>query len=367
MKKSLSTAILAAFLLLKPSPVASSPGDWFPEQIQCKYHCEQEFCLAVNPPLDEDVDLSEPTKYLPSRSSVSPRFLDRLLLWDCESLCDYECQQLTTSMLQKRIANGASDERLVQFHGKWPFVRVLYMQEFWSTLFSVGNFIPHFLALFKLNKVAQKNSSNDILLSNYRLVAVMGCFAWFFSAVFHFRDLLITEKLDYFFAGGTVLSGFYAVSMRLLLGNDKQKQKRYGFAGFLVCILIFSAHILRLYFDWSYTYNMRFNIFFGLLQYIMLITLGITNYLKHRNNKYLSLYKLSITPIMLVVFTGLSMSFELFDIFIPEIQLDSHAIWHGLTIWPSFKLYEFFIADYTALVRGSRRGFQSGEGPKRDS
>lgn len=359
MVSTLHIAVLSGFLL-NPMLVASSPGDWIPEQIQCKYHCEKQYCPVVNPPLDEDVDVSLKPRFFPQRQSISPDFVDKLLHWDCESLCDYQCQQLTTSMLQEQIDQG-TEEKLVQFHGKWPFTRVFYIQEFWSVLFSLGNFVPHLLSFFKLNKINKKLDHDNLLINNYRLVAIMGCCAWFFSSVFHFRDLLVTEKLDYFFAGGTVLSGFYAISMRVFLGADREKHKKYGLIGFFFCVLVFSMHVLRLYIDWSYTYNMRFNICFGILQYIMLITLGVQNYIRYRGNKYLNVFKISFTPIFLVFFTGLSMSFEMFDIFISSWQLDSHAIWHGLTIWPTFKLYEFFIEDFKALMSSSR-----GESDRKD-
>ncbi|XBW37393.1 hypothetical protein QEN19_002973 [Hanseniaspora menglaensis] len=363
MKFSFSFSFITA-VLLKPIFIASSPGDWYPEQIQCKYHCEERYCLETKPPLDEDVDMNEEPLFVPLQSSITPNFIDSFLLWDCESLCDYKCQQLTTEYLQKKRKMDKSNEKLVQFHGKWPFTRVFYIQEFWSTIFSIGNFIPHFAALRKLNKINASDGKPNLLIKNYKLVAIMGSCAWTFSAIFHFRDILITEKLDYFFAGGTVLSGFYAISMRVVVGGDKRKQKKYGLIGFLICSVIFFAHVLKLYIDWSYTYNMRFNIFFGILQYIMLITVGVNNYFKYRNSKYLNVFKLSATPVLLVLFTGASMSFELFDIFIPQLQLDSHAIWHGLTIWPSFKLYEFFIEDFIALSKNDNRS-EKAQFPKR--
>lgn len=326
---------------------AGSVGDWYPEQIQCKYHCEVDNCEYQSSIPDEDVDLSS-YLYKPLPSQVQPDFIDRLLFWDCVSLCDYQCQQLTTDMIISRMER--TNEQIVQFHGKWPFVRTLYIQEFWSTIFSIGNFIPHFLAHKRLSNIKTQKKGH-LLINNYKLVTTMGSLAWLFSTIFHFRDTLLTERLDYFFAGGTVLAGFYACTMRFLLGGDIHKHKKYGLLGLSICLLIFAAHVLRLYLDWSYTYNMRFNIAFGVLQYMMLITIAAKNYHTYRNNRYVSIFKVSVLPVLLVVGTSLSMSFELFDIFIPWLQLDSHAIWHGLTILPSFYLYEFFIEDYKALMR----------------
>ncbi|CDO92749.1 unnamed protein product [Kluyveromyces dobzhanskii CBS 2104] len=183
-------------------------------------------------------------------------------------------------------------------------------------------------------------------LLNYQFIAVAGMLAWICSSVFHTRDLIITEKLDYFFAGATVLAGFHAVFYRVL---RLDMHPRIGKLFTAFTFVIFSGHILRLYLDWSYTYNMRFNIFFGLLQYVMLITVAILNYQRLSTSRAHLIYDLTIVPIGLVVFTGVAMSSELFDFFNYDWQIDSHAIWHALTVLPSFYLYRFFLKDYNFL------------------
>ena len=57
----------------------------------------------------------------------------RLLGWNCELNCDYQCQRIITG---ERIKNH---EEIYQFHGKWPFLRVLGIQELTSVVMSLGN------------------------------------------------------------------------------------------------------------------------------------------------------------------------------------------------------------------------------------
>ena len=62
-----------------------------------------------------------------------------IMWWSCEENCDYECVQKN---YQLRIEK---EEPIVQYHGKWPFKRVLGTQEFFSCIFSILNFVPHFV------------------------------------------------------------------------------------------------------------------------------------------------------------------------------------------------------------------------------
>ncbi|CCH58328.1 hypothetical protein TBLA_0A05350 [Henningerozyma blattae CBS 6284] len=341
--------------LLLNSLTLASPGDNLDEFDDCLDACEfQRKC--PNSEVDEE-DLPS-NSYTNINFNQTPFLLEKLLFWDCMADCDYQCQHIIT---KERIHDK---EEIYQFHGKWPFLRLLGMQEFFSTIFSVGNFIPHYfgfrLLLQKYHQVSMRGDHKKPLLINYIAVAIAGMLAWISSSIFHFRDLLFTEKLDYFFAGGTVLMGFHAIIGRMFR-LDHKPTIRKTFSIFV--ITIFCAHLLRLYLDWSYTYNMRFNLFFGLLQYASLVSLAIRNYLslqkKKKQHSYGSrynihsqrLFSLCATPILLVVFTSIAMSMEIFDFFSYTFQIDSHAIWHAGTILPSFFLYKFFIDDYEYLSK----------------
>lgn len=328
--------VCCALLTLSFKVSRASPGDQLDEFDDCVDAC----AVAKHCPDAEAIEEDNPFK--------NDQFADlglcyKLLLWDCNSDCDYQCQHVITNM---RIQNG---EEIYQFHGKWPFKRAFGTQEFYSTIFSIGNFVPHYkgfkLCRRALRKIPRSDQSRKMLV-NYLLVSVAGMLAWTSSSIFHTRDLIITEKLDYFFAGFTVLTGFHAIfyrSMRLDL------HRKTGSCFSVLVILIFLAHILRLYLDWSYTYNMRFNVFFGILQHMLLVALALLNFQRVRSLRSDLIHDLVLVPIGLVVFTSLAMSCELFDFFSYNFQIDSHAIWHCLTIFPSFYLYPFFLKDYIFL------------------
>ncbi|AGO10835.1 AaceriAFR678Cp [[Ashbya] aceris (nom. inval.)] len=278
----------------------------------------------------------------------------RALLWDCSADCDYQCQQVIT---RRRLLEG---EEPVQFHGKWPFVRMLGMQEFFASVFSVANFVPHLQGYRQLQRELKRvsgASSTPVLLRKYRYLAAVGMLAWVCSAVFHARDMPLTEKLDYFFAGATVLAGFHALYIRFRR-LDLAPARRRLFS--LSVLLVFGLHVARLYRSWSYTYNMRFNICFGLLQYLLLVLLALQNYSSLRRQRQqlgTGIYaqrpglqfQLVLVPVLLVLYTAMAMSSELFDFFSYRWQIDSHAIWHFLTVAPSFVLYDFFLKDYRYL------------------
>lgn len=335
--------------------VAGSPGDNLDEFIDCTYACEYQRNCPYTEANYNDVEYNA---YSHIKFSQTPVVLSTFLFWDCIADCDYQCQQIIT---QERMEYG---EEILQFHGKWPFLRLLTMQELFSTLFSIGNFVPHFYGFQKLKAKIQasKNDAKTQILTNYLHVAIAGMFAWTASSIFHWRDLIITEKMDYFFAGMTVLTGFRAIFARMTR-LYQFPQLNHLFTGSV--IFIFFLHLLRLYIDWSYTYNMRFNIFFGILQYGLLIMLSIQNYRYLQSNKvnakksaYLSqsklFIKLCLVPVLLVVSTSMAMSLELFDFFSYEFQIDAHAIWHLCTIWPSWVLYEFFLSDYDLIISDRR-------------
>lgn len=337
-------------LTLLASVGFASPGDNLLEFDDCKYACEYQKSCPGSQINYIDASTNEFSGW---RFDQCPLALSTFLFWDCISDCDYQCQQIIT---KSRIEAG---EEILQFHGKWPFLRLFGTQELFSTLFSIGNFVPHYYGLQKLrNKIRKLESRGDTtrlaLLRNYIYVAIAGMLAWSASTIFHLRDLLITEKLDYFFAGGTVLTGFHAIFARMTrLDQHPRIAKLFS----LSVAFIFALHLLRLYIDWSYTYNMRFNVFFGLLQYLLLLLLAYQNYSSLRAPRHATqrsaydrrashIFNLCVVPVLLVGSTAMAMSLELFDFFLYSWQIDAHALWHMCTIWPSWVLYSFFLHDF---------------------
>lgn len=317
-------------LLFLSAIVCASPGDVLDEFEDCIAACEFKNCEAQISTLDNEyLRLEYPN---PSR-------LLQLLQWDCQSECDYQCQQIVT---QQRQTQG---QEVLQFHGKWPFKRILNTQEFASTLFSMLNFLPHYHNMYKILDLYKKEQAHNfkVLYFNILIISLIAMGAWVSSTIFHLRDLLITERLDYFFAGATVLSGFHALLIRVLrldLNDSRRKLVNWG------CCLLYLFHFCRLNYDWSYTYNMQANVFIAVLQYALFLVLAYQHYSQPRTSSSKSLY---LTPIFLIISVVFGMSFEIFDFINLTFQIDAHAIWHLTTIIPSYYLYDFFYNDINSL------------------
>lgn len=381
---SLLVAVLACF-----QKISASPGNDLYDYQDCRYQCEQISCEnnPYNLVQDEiyheliqngNVDDYEWHNYNPDWEFTPmplPWYLN-LLKWTCESNCDYQCQQIVT---KERIQDN---EEILQFHGKWPFNRIYGTQEFISVLFSLGNLIAHYSGFKMIKKSINQNKNTSRSIVNLELyilaiISVITMFAWIFSTIFHIRDFLITERLDYYFAGLTVLSGFYGIGNRVFkLYLPRRVWLRSLFT--LACISAYTAHVYRLETDWLYTYNMRANITIGVLQNILwgvscfklynkYYDLERSNeksqnltHLQFINPKRIILYSFysrspklySLYPLLLCVIVIFGMSLEILDF--PPIfysLIDAHSLWHLVTIFPVYYgWYEWMIWDLNENV-----------------
>lgn len=370
MKFALAVAVAVAWLTPR---CAGSPGNDLQEYDDCRYQCEQITCYR-NPyhlvqqeiwhELNEQNRLHEYhwRNYNPDWTfdlMPLPSLL-KLFYWTCESNCDYQCQILVT---KDRVRNH---QEIYQFHGKWPFTRVLGMQEIASVVFSLGNLLGNLYGFLKVVAAINQNKSTDRSVSNGQLtviafISLIAVFTWLFSAIFHVRDFEITEKLDYYFAGLTVLSGFYGIFSRVFkLYLPRKWLSKAVFT--LVCLAAYSAHIYRLETDWLYTYNMQVNISVGVLQYILwgigcfrLFTdyynmeqedtksenISHLQYIQRGRMLFCDFYSkspklYSLYPLNLCFIVILGMSLEIFD-FPPIFGLfDAHSLWHLVTIIPIY-------------------------------
>ncbi|EDK40662.2 hypothetical protein PGUG_04760 [Meyerozyma guilliermondii ATCC 6260] len=359
------------FLVYLPLFIAS-PGDDLDEFDECRHRCES---ITCNYRLFE----SDPNRYHRSVANFNeknrfdwnfdplplPKHL-KLLYWTCEQNCDYQCQRLVT---QQRVDEK---EEVLQFHGKWPFLRVFGIQEFASMIFSIGNLLVHLQGLRKIkHQIDTSPPHYGSYFHNILIVSVVTSAAWICSTIFHIRDFELTERLDYFLAGLTVLTGFHAVFARVyrLYLPDR---KLWSAAFTALCVALYSGHVYHLVTDWSYTYNMRANIFIGILQNICWAMLCFDLYIRYydvehnhpeksmnfarytkwntvvlssfflRSSKLYSLY-----PLLLCVIVICGMALEIFD-FAPIFYdlVDAHSLWHLVTIFPAYYgWYDWMIWD----------------------
>ncbi|KAF2097359.1 Per1-like protein [Rhizodiscina lignyota] len=314
------TAIFLAGLLFMQFADASI-GDRLPEFKSCVETCKETNCVPNGPSIP---------------------FQRRLLLWDCPSECDYTCQHIITSA---RIANH---DPIVQFHGKWPFFRFLGMQEPFSVLFSLLNFLAHDWGMRKLRETIPASYP---LRKYYLLFGYFGLASWVFSMVFHTRDFNLTEKLDYLGAGASVLYGLYFAPIRVFR-LDQSNTARTAYKSSIlrlwtiVCLVLYAFHAgFLLLVRWDYTYNMAANVAVGIVQNILWSGFSIVRF--RRMKRIWAAW-----PGLIVAWIILAMSFELLDF--PGQIIDAHALWHAGTVVPTIWWYNFLIKDAQEDMHGVR-------------
>ncbi|ORY83650.1 Mn2+ homeostasis protein Per1 [Protomyces lactucae-debilis] len=262
----------------------------------------------------------------------------RLTGWTCASDIDYQCQRAITDYMVK---NG---EEVEQFHGKWPFHRVLGIQEPASVLFSILNGYVHVRGL---RKVRAQVSSAFPMRRFYVIFAYVGMNAWLWSTIFHIRDFNFTEKMDYFSAGAYVLYGlFYAVIQVF------QLYKRPSYHLFLViwaavCLVCYLAHIGYLTFViFDYGYNMLANVVVGSLHGLIWLFYSLCK--GHLSPKSPAHGRVAKQPAPIVLMLACAMALELLDFSPWFFMIDAHSLWHLATI-PITAMWYNFLVSYAML------------------
>lgn len=228
----------------------------------------------------------------------------------------------------------AAGEPVVQFHGKWPFTRILGVQEPLSVIFSAANLWAHARGL---ERVRAHIPASYTLRPFYVALAHVGVASWLFSCIFHARDFPITESLDYLGAGLNVLYGlYYTVVHHFRLDRpDRPRRRSVLRAWTLLCVLMYAAHVAYLtLWRWDYSYNMAANVACGLVQNVLWSWYSWDKY-RHTRRTW------AAWPGFAVAWIMLAMSMELFD-FAPVAwgSLDAHSLWHLGTVGPTVLWYK---------------------------
>ncbi|KAI1750939.1 vacuolar membrane protein [Xylaria castorea] len=356
---SLSLLPIGLIVCLLLRTVDASYGDRLPEFRECIEVCNRENCDPNNDPtpirkrrslpflslfLSSHQPRTEPT---PAPSCLTPLDTDlcalaalhhRLLLWTCAQECDYTCQHIVTA---RRVEAG---QAVTQFHGKWPFVRVLGVQEPFSVLFSAGNFAAHRSGLARLR---ERVPPGHPLRWYCELFAYFGMATWVFSTVFHTRDFAATEQLDYFGAGASVLYALYFALVRVARLDLPSSPRRRSLLRLwtVFCCALYAAHVayLKLW-KWDYAYNMKANLVVGMVHNLLWTYFSWKRWRETRQGW-------AIWPSLLVVWIMLAMSLELLDF--PPLWgvLDAHSLWHLGTIGPAILWYDFMVKDSLDLAK----------------
>jgi post-GPI attachment to proteins factor 3 len=254
----------------------------------------------------------------------------KLLGWECVDECKYECMWATTNWFMKHR------QRVPQFYGKWPFVRIFGVQEPASAFASILNLLSHFNMINKMNK---KSSPKTHFRDLWNLFGLLSINAWLWSTIFHTRDFGFTEKMDYFSGFALVLYQFNSFFIRMFRLNNDQLSRVALYTISVLSLLYFVYHVNYLStVSFDYGYNMKVNITIGFLNSICWLAWSFYKYF-YTNSKYV--YRCALSVLLI----DLSMVLEIFD-FSPLLWLfDSHALWHFSTIFIPYFWYQFLIDD----------------------
>lgn len=420
----LMLAALCALLAVSRLPsAAASQGDRSPEYQQCVESCVKDQCSS-NPNWDDGMAA---TTHLP--------FILQATGWTCQDDCRYHCTHRVTNDANDRVKHireeaeaavralaAASEQdgsqgrggmsraaqaakveelvqsrlaqlrpvqkQMVQYHGKWVFIRVLGAQEPLSVLFSLLNLRVHALAVMRLRAELPELFPLKVI---YVLHALVSCNAWIWSAIFHARDKPFTERLDYFSAGAAVLSGFFFSLCRLFRWGPSHPRFTLLARG---CGAALVLHVLYLSIGrFDYSYNMTANVLVGALHSLLWLVYsfnpavfaarpaGNVRPLSRRiDERPPNQIGGGGSPPMPVISAGaaaptsraarrklqlivgllvLATSLELFD-FPPLMRaLDAHALWHLATVPIASMWYDWLIDDARECVSS---GWWAGEG-----
>lgn len=308
--------VFVPLILLLVTPSFCSWGDRAPVYRQCKESCDKEMCRGDSL----------------KRWALGQSMADFLVGWSCSQDCSYTCMWNTVEVYTQH-------GRVPQFYGKWPFIRVLGIQEPISVLASLLNLATNCYMIFWITKTVSNKAPMYWVWVIYGLTAVN---AWIWSSVFHTMDAPSTEMADYFSALATVLSSLWAFCMRLL---PRDLSKQLLITSFFVAF--FSHHVYHMAFiHFDYGYNMKVNVASGGLNCLA----WLAWFFIHRHGG--SHIKYGVLAVLLV---ASSVSLELLDF--PPIYwlLDSHALWHFATVPLPLLWVKFAVAD-TMFLEKNKEG-----------
>lgn len=225
-------------------------------------------------------------------------------------------------------ASTASGLRMVQYYGKWPFIRLLGAQELFSVLFSLGNMLACLYGYFFIYLGDRRSRRVGWMGSVHWLGLWITCNTWLQSAIFHYRDTPFTEKLDYFSACLCILSSIPVVLIRIFEIKKKRDQLLKVVLPMTVVYLQHVAYMSFVMFD--YGYHVKFNAAFGITSNALWLYWSFTQppQIKTETIKFVGWN----VAVMLMVAIDFPPYFEL---------LDMHAIWHLCTIPVTLMWYKF--------------------------
>lgn len=252
---------------------------------------------------------------------------------NCRFDCRYHC------MMQRESERESLGFSPVKYHGKWPFKRVYVFQEPVSAMLSAFNLFAHLtgwlsfvmLVKYKLPLRSQSKRTYYEFTGLWHIYGLLSLNAWLWSAVFHTRDIDLTEKLDY--SSAVALLGYSLILSILRTFNIKDEASRVMYSSPLLAFV--TTHILFInFYKLDYGWNMKVCVVMGVCQLLAwTVWAGVS--------RHPSRFKLW----MVVIGGALAMLLEIYD-FPPYFgYVDAHALWHAATIPLTYLWWSFIRSD----------------------
>ena len=359
-------SLLLALGLL--AAAAASSGDESLDYWRCTRACEASGCTDApgRPAAERRCSPLCAAARQAGRQPPAPAPLAlRLWRWDCAADCRYLCMWQREESKAAAAAGPAAAAAAEKYHGKWPFRRLLGMQEPASVAFSLLNMAAQLRCLACYARLLRRSgaaaapkhrveaqtvdggsASSAVAAAADRAAAwacrrlwpayfLLSAAAWLASAAFHGRDTRLTERLDYYLAGALVAFTTFLSAARTLRLSGRPRM----LAGALVAAAT-ARHLYRMQFvHFDYGLHVRVCIAAGLAQAALWLLWAAARAPRgHAGRPWLLAF---------VALIHASMLFEVLDFAPFRAVLDAHAVWHACTVPLAFVWYRFVAEDAT--------------------
>lgn len=302
-------------LFLSVPDTSASTGDTSAVHDECLQQCVEFNCST-------SFDLREFGEQQP--------FSHWLLNWNCQDECKYFCMWEAVGWFHEQKMN------IPQFYGKWPFRRFFGVQEPASTVFSILNGLIHFTQVRKFTREVPNNAPFYYIHLIYAVVSIN---AWIWSTIFHSRDTIFTEMMDYFSAQLVITCSTCFLFLRFFGIEPLWRSVSVG----VVCLAFYLHHIYYLAFvRFDYSYNMTVGVALGVSNLV-----GWTTWSLSCMSRQPYVWKCAAT----VIAINLLLLLELIDFPPLWYTFDAHSLWHLGTSPLPIVWYSFVIDDCWYLTK----------------
>jgi len=247
------------------------------------------------------------------------------------SPCEEECIQNAIWRCTEENWNRGGKSTFKMF-GRWPMKRVGVIEEIASAFFCfLYPFINWLCYRYYSEKTKNVSNKDYGYVHLWKLSFVMWSITFSCAALFHVKDTVLTERMDYFSAFIVLTYVTWCTAVRLLWLRSPVHKLAVAFPLVSYCVY----HLWYMQFvSFDYGYNMTICIILGIVNSISWLVWAA----KTRHDYIHYSLKMQVVSVVMV-------AFEAFD-FPPVFgYFDAHSIWHAFNIVLSFMNTQFLVAD----------------------